>query len=178
MVTENYEQLLWYCVATRPKQENKVAQLLRIEMDLEVFSPRLRFRRARRAAPIWVTEALFPGYVFARCNYAWQSRQIRATSGVAGMVQFGDLVKPLPDLLIAEIRALVTDQETIVIHLAPTPGQEIVIASGVYAGMRALVTRLLPARQRVAILFEILGQMREIEIESERLLPTNPRLIG
>ncbi|MEO7931649.1 MAG: transcription termination/antitermination NusG family protein [Chthoniobacterales bacterium] len=172
------EQLLWYCVSTRPKQENKVARLLRKEMELEVFSPVLRFRRPRRNVPIWVSEALFPGYVFVRCVYAWHHRQIRATSGVADIIRFGDLIQPLPDSLVAEIRSLVTDQETIEIQQEPQAGQEIVIASGPYAGMRALVTRLIPAQKRVAILFEILGQMREIEIEAARLLPSNPRLIG
>ena len=173
-----YEQLLWYCVWTRPKQENKVTQLLRIEMNLEVFSPRLRFRRARKLAPIWVNEALFPSYVFVRCVYAHQHRQLGATSGVVGIVKFGDLIKPLPDRLISEIRSFVTDDETIEIPSRPTPGQEILIASGPYAGMRAVVSRLLPARQRIAILLEFLGQTREVEIESDRALPPNPRMIG
>ncbi len=171
------EELLWYCVSTRPKQENKVALLLRKEMELEVFAPSLRFRRARKDVPIWVTEALFPGYVFVRCVYARHHRQIQATSGVASIVKFGDQIKPLSDVLIAEIRALITDKETIEVRQEPTAGQEIVIASGPYAGMRALITRLIPAQKRIAILFEILGQMREIEIEAERLLPSNPRLI-
>jgi len=42
-------------------------------------------------------------------------------------------------------------------------------------GLRALVTRVMPARQRVAILLELLGNTREVEIESERVFPVNPR---
>lgn len=165
----------WYCLSTRPKQENKVALILRKQMGLEVFSPRIRFQRARQSAPVWFMEALFPGYVFARCVYAANHRQIRATPGVAGFVHFGENVAPLGDDLINELRGFAHDTETVQVEPEATPGEEIIIASGPYAGMRALVTRLLPASQRVAILLEILGQQREVVIESDRLLNPNPR---
>jgi hypothetical protein len=38
-----------------------------------------------------------------------------------------------------------------------------------------LVTRVIPARQRIAILLELLGSQREVEIERDRVLPVNPR---
>ncbi len=38
-----------------------------------------------------------------------------------------------------------------------------------------LVSRVLPARQRIAVLLELLGGQREVEIERDRVLPVNPR---
>ena len=38
-------------------------------------------------------------------------------------------------------------------------------------GVKALVTRVLPARDRVAILLSLLGQEREIEVSSKAVLP-------
>jgi hypothetical protein len=43
-------------------------------------------------------------------------------------------------------------------------------------GLRVLVTRVIPARQRVAILLELLGTAREVEIERDRVFPVNPRV--
>jgi transcription antitermination factor NusG len=45
------------------------------------------------------------------------------------------------------------------------------IVGGVYAGVKAVVSRVLPARQRVAVLLEVLGMEREVEISTEALLP-------
>src|SRR5438105_9490949 len=103
----------WYCIHTAPRQENKVAHLLKRDLDLEVFAPRIRFRRMRAGQPLWTTEALFPGYLFARFDYFQQRREINALSGVTGIVRFGDQVALVDEATIANLRALVSDRETI-----------------------------------------------------------------
>ncbi len=165
----------WFCLHTAPRQENKVAQILQRDLGLEVFAPRIRFRRMRLGKPIWATEALFPGYLFARFEYLERRRQINALPGVTSIVHFGDQLAPIDDTTVADLRALVRDDETIEVTAEPSPGDEVVITSGPMSGLRVLVTRVLPARQRIAILLELLGSFREIEIEKERVLPTNPR---
>ena len=45
------------------------------------------------------------------------------------------------------------------------------IVDGPFLGIRALVTRILPAQDRVAILLEMLGQQLEIEMSSAAVLP-------
>jgi len=45
------------------------------------------------------------------------------------------------------------------------------VIEGPFLGVRALVTRLLPARDRVAILLSLLGQEREVEVSAGALLP-------
>jgi transcriptional antiterminator RfaH len=167
--------LNWYCIHTAPKQENKVAQILQREVDLEVFAPRIRFRRMRAGSPLWTTEALFPGYLFARFDYLARRRQINAIPGVTSIVHFGDQAISVDNAIVAELRAMVRDNETIEITAEPTAGDEVVIASGPMSGLRVLVTRVLPARQRIAVLLELLGTFREVEIEKGRVLPTNPR---
>ncbi|HEY1769779.1 MAG TPA: transcription termination/antitermination NusG family protein [Chthoniobacterales bacterium] len=167
--------MTWHCLHTAPRQENKVARLLQRELALEVFAPRIRFRRLRRGRPIWTTEALFPGYLFARFDYFPQRRQIQALPGVTSIVHFGDKPGEVSDGVIAELRATVADGETIEVNADPQPGAEVVIAAGPLRGWRALVTRVLPARQRIAILLEMLGSEREVEIETARVFPSNPR---
>lgn len=165
----------WYCLHTAPKQENKVAQLLKRELGLEIFAPRIRFRRMRAGQPLWATEALFPGYLFARFEYFERRRQINALPGVTSIVHFGDQVVPIDDAVMAELRSLVRDNETVEVTADPQPGSEVVITGGSLRGLRVLVTRVIPARQRIAILLELLGSPREVEIERDRVLPVNPR---
>jgi transcriptional antiterminator RfaH len=169
--------LNWYCLHTAPKQENKVAQLLKRELGLEVFAPRIRFRRMRSGLPLWATEALFPGYLFARFELFERRRQINALPGVTSIVHFGDRVVPIDDTVLADLRSLVKDNETVEVTADPQPGSEVVITGGSLSGLRVLVTRIIPARQRIAILLELLGSPREVEIELDRVLPVNPRQV-
>ncbi len=165
----------WYCIHTAPRQENKVAAVLKRELGLEVFAPRIRFRRMRSGAPHWTTEALFPGYLFARFIYLEKRRQINALSGVTSIVHFGEVEAPIEDSIMADLRSLVRDNETVEVTADPQPGSEVVIVGGPLRGLRVLVTRAMPARQRIAVLLELLGSEREIEIERDRVLPVNPR---
>lgn len=165
----------WFALHIAPRQENKVALLLQRELALEVFAPRIRFRRMRAGQPLWTTEALFPGYIFARFEYLERRRQINALPGVTSVVHFGEGAAEVGEGMIAELRALVSDRDTIEVTADPQPGSDVIIAAGPMRGLRVLVTRVMPARQRIAILLEMLGSHREIEIETARVLPANPR---
>ena len=164
-------ELLWYCVKTRPKQEAVATRLLRGEMGLEVFCPKIRFKRARSTGVAWVNEAMFPGYIFVRFVYPELYRRIAATSGVAKTLSFGGRPAMLNDSIITDLRRHVADEETIEITCDIKEGEEIKVIEGPFQGIRALVTRILPSRERVAILLNMLGQEREIEVSSGAVLP-------
>lgn len=172
------QELAWYCIQTAPRQERKVAAFLEREVKIETFAPKIRFRRIRLGEPLWATEALFPGYLFARFAYLQQRRQINALPGVGGIVQFGDQIVPIEDALISQLRSFVGDAQTIEITVGPAPGSEVVITGGPLRGFQVLVTRVMPARQRIAILLEMLGSPREVEIESDRVVAARPRRIA
>ena len=165
------EEPHWYCVRVRPKQEATTARMLRAEAGIEVFCPFIRFKRARRAGTMWVTEGMFPGYLFGRFAFAGHHRHILAISGVSTIVRFGEAPAVVPDDIIAELRAHVTDQETIVIVQPIEAGTEVQIVEGAFSGVKAVVSRVLPARERVAVLLEVLGMEREVEIAATDILP-------
>ena len=48
-------------------------------------------------------------------------------------------------------------------HLSP--GDEVVVGEGAFAGMRAFVLRVMPARQRVQVLLDILGGPTPVEVD-------------
>lgn len=165
------EDLHWYCVKTRPKQEGVATRLLRADLGLEVFCPKIRFKRARSTGIAWVNEAMFPGYLFARFIYPELYRRIAATSGVARTLSFGGRPCIVEDRIVEDLRIHIDDGETVEILSEIREGEEVRVVEGPLSGVRALVTRVLPARERVAILLSMLGQEREIEVSSTAVLP-------
>ena len=165
------EELLWYCVKSKPKQEGIATRLLRSELGLEVFCPKIRFKRARATGVAWVNEAMFPGYLFVRFVYPELYRRIASISGVAKTLSFGGRPCIVADSIIEDLRRHVADGETFEIASEIREGEEIKVVEGPFMGVRALVTRVMPARDRVAILLSLLGQEREIEVSAKAVLP-------
>lgn len=165
------EGLLWYCVKARPRQEGVATRLLRGELGLEVFCPKIRFKRARSTGVAWVNEAMFPGYLFVRFVYPELYRRIAATSGVARILSFGGRPCIVGESIIADLRHHLADGEVVEISPDIKEGEEVQVVDGPFLGVKALVTRILPARDRVAILLNLLGQEREVEVAAEAVLP-------
>ncbi|MEO8204549.1 MAG: transcription termination/antitermination NusG family protein [Chthoniobacterales bacterium] len=161
----------WHCLRVRPKQESSSAASLRLEAGIEVFSPRIRFKRARKTGVAWVNEAMFPGYIFAYFDYVTKYRHVLSIGGVACIVKFGGEPAIVAPEIIADIRHAIADKETIEIQDEIQTGQEINVISGPFRGIRALVTRVMPAKDRIAVLLEVLGMEREVELQTDTVLP-------
>lgn len=166
------EEFRWFCVKTKPRNESAARRMLMRDVGIEVFCPMLRFERARRSGKVKVTEAMFPGYVFAKFNFRQHHRHVSGTHGVSTIVRFGGIPAVVPEDVVAELRASVIDQETIEIPATISIGDEVQLLKGPFSGIRALVTRVLPAQERVKVLLEILGMEREVEVEVAGVLPT------
>lgn len=160
----------WFCLRTRLKQEHIAAGHLRKELQLEVFLPRIRFRRATRQGPVWFTEALFPGYLFARFHLATAFRQVHHARAVSGIVHFGNHCPSIPDAVIADLRAAVGDEQVHVIRDELLPGEAVVISGGTFNSLSAVVTRVIPSRQRVVVLLEFLGRQTTVELDNSALV--------
>jgi transcriptional antiterminator RfaH len=140
---------------------------------MEIFCPRVRFRKPTKRGPVWFIESMFPGYLFARFDYGALHHQIRHRPGVSGFVQFGERLVLLPDALINEIRARTGTDEIVEVSRALEPGQEVEITQGPFQGLNALVTRVINARDRVEILIEWMGRTLHAEADVANLEPVN-----
>ena len=156
----------WYCIRAQPKHEHIAAGHLKNEPDIEVYLPRIRFKRSTRRGPVWFTEALFPNYLFARFDLAASLRRLHQLQGVRGVVHFGNQWPSIPDGVIAELRATVGSDHIHVIHEELQPGETVKISGGMFHGLTAVVTRIMPARERVAVLLEFLGRQTAVELAS------------
>jgi len=165
------DEINWYCLKTRTRYEQSAKLALVKDVGIEVFCPMLRFERARRSGRVKITEAMFPGYVFARFRYETQHRHVSTRSGVSTIVSFGGVPSIVAPEIIDELRAAVSGDETIEIVTRIAPGTEVQVVEGPLAGIRSVVTRVIPGRARVAILLELLGMSREVEVDESALLP-------
>jgi transcriptional antiterminator RfaH len=162
---------LWFCLKTQPKHEHLAATALRRQLQIPCFSPRLRFRKATRRGAVWFVEAMFPGYLFAQFVYPLQHRRVKHSSGIHGIVQFGDYVATLDPGTVEALQQKTGEEEILTIDPEIQVGQSVRIAEGPFQGLEALVTRLLPAKERVRVLLEFLGRSVETEISAPKILP-------
>jgi transcriptional antiterminator RfaH len=153
----------WFCLRAQPKREHIAAACLRQISDVEAFCPRLRFRKLTNRGPVWFIEAMFPGYLFARFDYANRNRLIRQRPGVNGFVQFGERLAMLPEPLVNEIKSQTSGNEVVEINPELEPGRTVQLARGPFLGLEAVITRLIPARERVEILIEWMGRTLHAE---------------
>jgi transcriptional antiterminator RfaH len=168
--------LAWFCLRSQPKHEHIAAANLRQQLDTEVFSPRIRFRRATRRGPVWVTESLFPNYLFARFDWRNSLRLIHHAPGVAGVVHFGSRWPTIPDETIHGLRETLGHDELRVIGDEFEAGDAVRISGGAFHGLEGVVTRVMPARARVAVLLDFLGRQTMVEVKVDSVVKLEPGL--
>jgi len=163
-------QVAWFCLRSQPKHEHIAASQLRRLGQIEVFNPRVRFPRPTRQGAAWVTEAMFPSYLFARFDWTTCLSRVHYAPGVSGVVHFGSRWPTVPDPVIEAIRALLGPEE---IHVVPdevAPGDSVEIAGGIFHGLQAVITQVLPGSQRVMVLMEFLGRQATVELKAAAVI--------
>ena len=160
----------WYCLRSQPKHEHIAAAHLRILEGVTVFCPRIRFKRVTRQGSVWVTEAMFPGYLFAHFELAEMHRQVRYAHGVSGIVRFADRYPTIDEGALEQLRAHTGHSEVKELSYKLSQGDDVRIVEGAFAGLEAVVVQVLPAKERVKILMDFLGRKIEAEVEHASVL--------
>ncbi len=165
----------WFCARTKPKHEHIAAANLSRNLGLEVFNPRLRIERASRRGLVRTVEPLFPCYVFVRCA-ADALNDIRYVNGISSLVHFGQRIPTVPDSVIDELKECFESEEPLAVEDRLFPGAEVSVAEGAFRGLEAIVLRMLPAKQRVQILLDILGRPTLVEVDRHSVTLENRRV--
>jgi transcriptional antiterminator RfaH len=76
----------------------------------------------------------------------------------------------VPDSVVEQLRKATGNAG---VELMPilTPGEHVRVINGILAGLEALVTQVLPAKERVKLLLEFLGRETIVEVAAIDLLP-------
>jgi transcriptional antiterminator RfaH len=157
-------ETVWYCVKSQSKHEHIAAAHLRLLDDVRVFCPRVRIQRRTRNGLRWFVEAMFPSYLFARFNLARQHSLVKYSQGVSGIVQFGSRFARVPDQAVEELMTFMGEDDLKTISFPVAEGDEVEVVEGPLQGQQGVVTKLLPARERVRVLLEFLGSSHEVEL--------------
>ncbi len=181
-MTDSKDTPFWYCVKTQTKREHIAAGHLRELEGVEVFCPRLRYRKATRRGKIWWIEALFPGYILARFKLIENERAVTYSPGVRGLVRFGTEVPPVADSFVETLRHEIVSnledegiEDTLTVGPQVESGEEVEIASGPLGGFQGKIVSILPGKERVKVLLDFLGQPQVVEVDLfSLLLPRKP----
>jgi transcriptional antiterminator RfaH len=179
MILENPNMPQWFCVRTQTKREHIAAGHLRELEGVEVFCPRLRYRKATRRGKVWWIEPLFPGYVLAKFDMANMERAVTFCQGIRGLVRFGSEIPAVPDEFVEslrqEIRSRSEDDELFSVAPVIEAGDEVEIAHGPLQGMRGTIVAVAPAAERVKVLLDFLGCPHAVDVDLfSILLPRRP----
>ena len=161
-------EIMWRCLRGKPKSEHLATQHLK-SAGFEAFCPRIRHQRNTARGRVWFVDALFPGYLFARFSPV-QIRQVATTPFVSQVLHFMDNFGAVPDAVIAELRTAVDVKDTITVNDSIKAGDSVEVVAGPLRGQSVTVTRVLPGADRVRVLLEFLGSIKEVEVSILSLL--------
>jgi transcriptional antiterminator RfaH len=160
----------WYCLRAQAKREHIAAVNLRERVAVEVFAPRVRaIQNTRRGLVVNATEALFPGYLFARFSYADQVRHVISTCGVTGVVAFGGNPPPIADPVIEYLRREVNEAGQTAAAPILAEGSWVRILSGCFQYIEGRVLHFDPGTDRVRLLLTLLGSEVQVSVSAERV---------
>ena len=154
----------WYCLRSQPKHEHIAAAHLRLLEEVTVFCPRIRFKRSTRQGVVWVTEAMFPGYLFARFELMTMHRKVQYAQGVSAIVRFADRYPTIDEDSLEQLMAHTGANGVTEMNYGLSQGDCVRISGGLFAGLDAVVVKVLPAKERVRILMDFLGRKIEAEV--------------
>lgn len=148
---------------------------------IEVFCPRLRYRKATRRGKIWWVEPMFPGYVLAKFSISEMERAVMFCQGVRGLVRFGTEIPAVPESFVDALKNEILNRQGAeheeLVTLSPTLeiGDEVEVAHGPFQGMQGTVIAVPSATERVKILLEFLGTPQAVDMDLfSILLPRRP----
>lgn len=163
-------RLRWFCLRSLAKREHVAAAHLQERVSIEVFCPRVRTSHALRGGVVVsITEALFPGYLFARFAYPDQVRHVLSTMGVTGIVRFGGQPPPIADSVIEYIRQELRMAEKLPTAPVLAEGTWVRILSGCFQYIEGRVLHFDPRTERVRLLLTLLGSEVQVSVSAGRI---------
>jgi transcriptional antiterminator RfaH len=160
----------WFAVTTKPRCEAQAEEHLR-RQGYDCLFPRVR-RVLRTAAGLKTrVESLFPNYLFLRADPERDSlAPVRSTRGAIGLVRFGMEPARVPPGVIERIRERMDTGDGLVRLEAPelAAGSKVRVTTGPLSGWEGVFLAG-EGTDRVRLLLELLGSVREVVLPREQL---------
>jgi transcriptional antiterminator RfaH len=168
---ETDSRVNWFCLRAQPRREHIAALNLRRRVGVDVFAPRIRIHRAARSgASALIAEPLFPGYVFARFDFAGQFRHVISTSGITGVVRFGTQPPAIANGVIDFLRAQMAAADRPAAAPFFAEGMWVRIVAGYFRQVEGRVVSFDSKTERVRLLLNLLGQDVQVSVPARQLV--------
>jgi transcriptional antiterminator RfaH len=143
----------WYVVHTNPKQEERANSNL-VAWGVETLHVKLRTCRYNEftGAPTYLTQPLFPRYLFAKFDASKQFSKILFTRGVHNVVCFGDSPAYVSEEIIEIIRARIDQHGFVKVNNDLKPGDRVVISAGSLKNLIGIFEREVRGSERIMIM--------------------------
>jgi len=163
----------WYVVYCRPLKEWQVAAVLKAHLGLQVYIPEVK--RRFRGQVQWTP--FFPRYMFVAVNLQEvQLSRINTVPNVLRLLAFDEQPQPVPVAIVDGIRRQIDTLNAMggLPEHGFSPGQTVWIKQGPLRGMEAAFVGPMKPSDRVQVLLEFLGQLREVEVDVDALDSSHP----
>ncbi len=151
----------WYAVMAKPRQEWSTSLILE-QAGIATYYPEVKESILINGNRQIRASGLFPGYFFAKFDFARQYRTVTYCRGVRKIVVFGQIPAEVEPTLLDEIRNRLNQQDTIEVP-SFKQGEVVRISQGPLAGIKAVFDSSLPRKERVVVLLRtLLYQSRAI----------------
>ena len=160
----------WYALKTKPNQEDRAVRNL-TAWHVETFSPKFKARRLNQftGAATYVTQSLFPRYIFARFSQSDLLHKVCYTRGVHSVVSFGGKPAPVDDEIMEILKVRVDDDGLVRMGEELQIGDKVVIQTGPLKSLIGIFERELKDSNRVAILLSCVSYQGRVVLDREQL---------
>jgi len=160
---------VWYLIYTKAKQEAVALKHLD-QQAYRVYLPTHHARRRLRTQYTFVTEPLFPRYLFIALNTETDNwGPIRSTRGVAKLIRFGGIPAKVPTELVELLKEQEMDRLQDGVSLPQfKKGDRVQIMEGVMAGYEGIFDAK-TGTKRAAVLLGIADRYTRVQVSLESL---------
>jgi len=154
----------WYVIQCKGGESFRAAEHL-ANQGYEIFHPVLQVQKKRRGKLTWISEPLFPYYLFIRLDrLASNWRPIRSTRGVLKVVTFG-LAMPVPvdDTLVETLLAQGSREEDATANVYFRAGEAVEITEGPFKDLQAVFASH-KGEERAIVLLNMLQTQQRLEM--------------
>ena len=163
----------WYIVQFKPNS-HKIAVRNLQRQGFETFLPMHEVTRRTVVKFETVIRPLFAGYMFVACDpetAPWS--KINSTYGVSRMLSFSDGPKPMPEALIAGLRARCDSVGKVKPLENFEAGQSVEMHSGPFANFIATVEQM-ASDARVWVLLDFMGKATRVQVDRQQIQAVSP----
>ena len=158
----------WYIVQLKPNS-HKVAVRNLERQRFETFLPMHEVKRRTATKFETVIRPLFVGYMFVACDpekAPW--RQINSTYGISRMPSFAEGPKPMPEALMAGLRARCDNVGKVKPLENFEAGQSVEMHSGPFSNFIATVEQM-ASDARVWVLLDFMGKETRVQVDRQQI---------